>query len=77
MYADDCPPNKITFNIFVRAFLNRGDTPKVKIFLQEMINRKFSVDPSTMEGLLTADGGDGEIFRMIQKLVPRDEKVIS
>jgi len=35
------------------------------------------VDAYTMERLLTKDGEDGEIFRMIQKLVPRDEKVVS
>ncbi|XP_058203759.1 putative pentatricopeptide repeat-containing protein At1g12700, mitochondrial isoform X4 [Rhododendron vialii] len=33
MDKDGCPPNDLTFNVVVRAFLKRGDRHKVKIYL--------------------------------------------
>lgn len=50
------------------------------IFLQEINDKNFSVDPSTMcvlVRLLAVEGEDGELFRMIKKLVPRDKKAVS
>ncbi|KAE9452975.1 hypothetical protein C3L33_15119, partial [Rhododendron williamsianum] len=48
MEGDGCPPDDVTYNIVVRAFLKSGDKHKIKILLQEIINRKFSPDVSTM-----------------------------
>ena len=68
MDTDGCPPDAITYNTIVRAFLDKGDMNKVMIFLQEMTNRNFSPDATTMSmlvGLLTVDGEDFEIFTTI------------
>ena len=50
------------------------------ILHQEMINRNFSPDVSTMSVLvsvLSVDDEDCELFKMFQKLVPRDKKAMS
>ncbi|KAF7151149.1 hypothetical protein RHSIM_Rhsim02G0051600 [Rhododendron simsii] len=81
MDKDGCPPNDLTFNVVVRAFLKRGDRHMVKIHLQETINMNFKPDVSTMSmvvELLTVDGEDSNFLQMIQSLVPReDSKAVS
>ncbi|KAE9450203.1 hypothetical protein C3L33_17891, partial [Rhododendron williamsianum] len=77
MEGDGCPPNDVTYNIVVRAFLKREDKHKVMILLQEMIDKNFSPDASTtsiLVHLLSVDDGDCAFLKMIQKLVPRDSK---
>ncbi|KAE9452967.1 hypothetical protein C3L33_15140, partial [Rhododendron williamsianum] len=72
MEGDGCPPNEVTYNIVVRAFLKRGDIHKVKILLQEIINRNFKPDASTLTivaDLLTVDGEDSNFLKMIQSLI--------
>ncbi|KAE9453068.1 hypothetical protein C3L33_15038, partial [Rhododendron williamsianum] len=70
MEGDGCPPDDVTYNIVVRAFLKRGDKHKVMILLQEMINRNFSPDASTMATLFH----DSDYLNMIQNLVSMDRK---
>ena len=76
MDANGCSPNAVTHKIILRGFLNRGDRLKVMVYQQEMIDRNFLPDASTMSVLvyvLTLDAEECEMFKMIQKLFSRDK----
>ncbi|XP_058223225.1 pentatricopeptide repeat-containing protein At1g63330-like [Rhododendron vialii] len=80
MEGDGCPPNDLTYNIVVWVFLKKGNKPKGMMLLQEMINKNFSPDASTMAtliDLLLAGGGDSDYLKMIHNLASRDRKTMS
>ncbi|KAF7144587.1 hypothetical protein RHSIM_Rhsim04G0237200 [Rhododendron simsii] len=68
--GDGCSPVDLTYNVVVRTFLKRGDKPKVRILLQEMINMNFSPDASNMAMLIA----DSDYLKMIKNLESRDRK---
>ncbi|KAK9940766.1 hypothetical protein M0R45_017408 [Rubus argutus] len=49
MEQKGCSPNGWTYNTIIRGFINNNETSRAMEFIQQMVERGFSADASTME----------------------------
>ncbi|KAJ0594747.1 putative tetratricopeptide-like helical domain superfamily [Helianthus annuus] len=75
MEESGCPPNNVTYSVFLQGFLKNKHYDDVEMLLQEMDDRGYSLDASTLSlfidhiaaGLL-----DRSMLKLLGKLVPKE-----
>ncbi|MFS8031303.1 putative tetratricopeptide-like helical domain superfamily [Helianthus anomalus] len=75
MEESGCPPNNVTYSVFLQGCLKNKRYDDVEMLLQEMDGRGYSLDASTLSWLIhhiAAGLLDRSMLKLFGKLVPKE-----